>query len=324
MSDHARIQALEQALAALQQERDEAQRQIGELLQAVSARTSERDQARAAMGMLDTAYGKEHQRADTAEAQLASLTEARDGLQADYDETRKELNRVANLLAEECLALAALRDTRHNPACSRCGGPHPFDTTVPSVVWNATIRARGLEEYLCLTCIVTAFACFGESFTAELNGGPFQGGLPIEVRIRDCVATDAARISEENTALRFQIASLAEARDGLQAQNEILVMDASDSNACCEQAEAKLSALTAAHARVRISLREAIDGYAASHKYDHSEWHFDHDDLPSEECPECQAHRNVIAKWEAALVPPEGTAVATDAEPPKSAEPGKP
>lgn len=186
-----------------------------------------------------------------AESSLAARQQERDELKADYDETRKELNRVANLLAEASIG--------QNPACSRCGGPHPFDTTVPSVVWNATIRARGLEEYLCLTCIVTAFACFGESFTAELNGGPFQGGLPIEVRIRDCVATDAARISEENTALRFQIASLAEARDGLQAQNEILVMDASDSNACCEQAEAKLSALTAAHARVREAAQLAYD-----------------------------------------------------------------
>lgn len=92
-----------------------------------------------------------------------------------------------------------------NPPCARCGGPHPFDTTVPSPVWNSVIRSRGLQEYLCLTCIVEAFMCFGESFTATLWGGPFQGGLPIEVRWHSQAATDAAKVSEENTKLRFQL-----------------------------------------------------------------------------------------------------------------------
>lgn len=92
-----------------------------------------------------------------------------------------------------------------NPACSLCGGPHPFDTSVPSVVWNRTIRSRGLPEYLCLTCIVTVFACLGESFTAELIGGPFSGGVPIEVCVRGHVANDAARIQEENNRLRWQL-----------------------------------------------------------------------------------------------------------------------
>lgn len=68
--------------------------------------------------------------------------------------------------------------------CARCGGPHPFDTTLPSAAWNAVIRARGLPEYLCLTCIVQEFAALGQGFTAALWGGP-EGfsGLPIEVRI---------------------------------------------------------------------------------------------------------------------------------------------
>lgn len=89
-----------------------------------------------------------------------------------------------------------------NSPCQRCGGPHPFDTSVPSVVWNATIRSRGLPEYLCLTCIVEAFCCFGDSFTATLWGGPFQGGCAIEVRIRGAVAADAAKLDEENSRLR--------------------------------------------------------------------------------------------------------------------------
>jgi hypothetical protein len=93
------------------------------------------------------------------------------------------------------------------PACSGCGGPHPFDTTVPSVVWNAVVRAQGLPEYLCLTCIVEVFARAEQSFTADLIGGPFHG-LPIEVRIQGQVATDAARISDENTALRARLLEL--------------------------------------------------------------------------------------------------------------------
>lgn len=90
------------------------------------------------------------------------------------------------------------------PRCARCGGPHPFDTTVPSVRWNAVIRAHGLAEYLCLTCIVRAFAKSGESFTATLWGDGF-GGLPISVAINGRQAQDAAAISEENTALRSSL-----------------------------------------------------------------------------------------------------------------------
>lgn len=101
--------------------------------------------------------------------------------------------------------------SKPDSACSRCGGPYRFDTVVPSVIWNETIRARGLSEFLCLTCIVEAFCCFGESFTATLWGGSFQGGAPIEVRIGGEVAVDAAHISEENTLLRAKLSDLQEA-----------------------------------------------------------------------------------------------------------------
>lgn len=98
-------------------------------------------------------------------------------------------------------------DTAQNPRCQGCGGPHPFDTSVPSVVWNRAIRENGIPDYLCLTCIVKAFAYFGDSFTAELWGGQFDG-LPIEVRFRGTIAEDAKRISDENTALRVRIREL--------------------------------------------------------------------------------------------------------------------
>lgn len=94
-----------------------------------------------------------------------------------------------------------------NPPCGLCGGPHPFDTTVPSVRWNATIRARDLPDYLCLTCIVRAFVEAGESFTAELIGTAIKQ-TAIEVRINGQDAKDAAAVGEENTALRARIREL--------------------------------------------------------------------------------------------------------------------
>ena len=96
--------------------------------------------------------------------------------------------------------------------CSNCGGPHRFDTSVPSAVWNPVIRKRGLHEYLCLSCIVREFVRDGRSFTATLWGdegtGIWLNGVPIEVRINEQPAQDAARISEENTALRVKIRDL--------------------------------------------------------------------------------------------------------------------
>jgi hypothetical protein len=87
------------------------------------------------------------------------------------------------------------------PPCGGCGGPHPFDTSVPSVLWNRVVRAAGLSDYLCLTCIVSAFAQAGEGFTAELWGASFNG-LVVEFVIGGHVATSAAELNAENTWLR--------------------------------------------------------------------------------------------------------------------------
>lgn len=92
-------------------------------------------------------------------------------------------------------------------ACQGCGGPHPFDTSVPSVRWNAVVRAKGLPEFLCLTCIVKAFADTGESFTATLTGCGFRG-LPIEVVVNGETSRDARLIQQENNALRWKIREL--------------------------------------------------------------------------------------------------------------------
>lgn len=95
---------------------------------------------------------------------------------------------------------------RGNPPCALCCGPHPFDTVVPSVVWNRVVRAQQLPDYLCLTCIVRAFVLAGESFTAELIGDAVPQAV-VEVRINSQPAKDAVRVGEQNTELRAALIS---------------------------------------------------------------------------------------------------------------------
>ena len=94
-----------------------------------------------------------------------------------------------------------------NPPCDLCGGPHPFDTVVPSAVWNRVVRAQKLPDYLCLTCIVRTFVSAGESFTAELIGAAIVS-TALEIRIDSRDAKDTVLVSEENTALRARIQEL--------------------------------------------------------------------------------------------------------------------
>lgn len=69
-----------------------------------------------------------------------------------------------------------------HPPCNECGGPHQFDTSLPSEQWNRVIRAQGLGDYLCTNCILKAFALQGESFAATLWSDNFSG-LKVEFRI---------------------------------------------------------------------------------------------------------------------------------------------
>lgn len=101
-----------------------------------------------------------------------------------------------------------LRIEASAPTCSGCGGPHRFDTGVPSVLWNQVIRGQGLPDYLCAACVVREFAKAGVSFTAQLYGDGFSG-LNIEVRVNGVEAQDAARINDENTALRVAVSEAA-------------------------------------------------------------------------------------------------------------------
>lgn len=108
---------------------------------------------------------------------------------------------------------ARVADRPTSLPCGGCGGPHRYDTSVPSVLWNAVIRAKGLSEFLCASCILEQFVLAGSSFTAELWGDGLPTGQPIEVRVGGQVAEAAAKIGEENTALRARL-SEAEAEKG--------------------------------------------------------------------------------------------------------------
>lgn len=92
-------------------------------------------------------------------------------------------------------------------ACGGCGGPHRFDTSVPSVLWNRVIRSLGISEYLCLTCILRAFARAGISFTATLWGDGFDG-LPIAVEVNGAVSRAVHELNEENNRLRSTLSEV--------------------------------------------------------------------------------------------------------------------
>lgn len=66
--------------------------------------------------------------------------------------------------------------------CQLCGGPHRFDTSVDTQKWNKIIRAKGLPEYLCLSCTVAEFVKARENFTAHLYG-PDSFGAILEVQV---------------------------------------------------------------------------------------------------------------------------------------------
>jgi hypothetical protein len=101
------------------------------------------------------------------------------------------------------------RRVRRASVCAGCGGPHPFDTSVPSPLWNRVVRPRlarrGCPEFLCLTCITAEFVRAGVSFSARLWGtyrGRWLRGQVVEVRIGGRASTAYAKVQEENNRLR--------------------------------------------------------------------------------------------------------------------------
>lgn len=158
---------------------------------------------------------------------------------------------VAEARIEELERRAKL--SKGSLSCGGCGGPHAFDTSIPSAVWNRVIRAKGLSEYLCMSCIVREFVKVGRSFTAELSGSGFSG-VPIEIRVRGEVAQDASVVSDENNRLRVDAFDRRKEVGRLQAEVKHLTETHSDG---CEEAllevqaerdkaEAKITRLRAA------------------------------------------------------------------------------
>lgn len=71
----------------------------------------------------------------------------------------------------------------------KCGGAHDFDVSVESPQWNEAIRGGGLPDYLCLSCILEAFAKAGKPFKALLFGETFSGEVlmfsPVGYKLED-------------------------------------------------------------------------------------------------------------------------------------------
>lgn len=161
-----------------------------------------------------------------------------------------------------------------NSACALCGGPHDFDTSVPSAVWNRVIRAKGLPEYLCTTCIVREFVRAGEGFTAQLWNEEFYG-TTIEVVIDGKNANDAALVSDENTAYRVRIEELENVIKGLGD-----VIDGRTTS--IEEVRRSLAA------RNSITQDSGTASGLSQHVPDHSS---------SSLCPKCQQEGNDLGKW---------------------------
>lgn len=151
--------------------------------------------------------------------QLTHAYHARDVERAGRERAEKDRDRLDHEIAalkadlSEATARCAELENRARLSlgslpCGGCGGPHLFDTSINSVVWNQVIRARGLSEFLCASCVIRAFVLAERSFNATLWGDGLPAGVPIEIRIRSHNANEAARVGEENTALRAEIAEL--------------------------------------------------------------------------------------------------------------------
>lgn len=100
----------------------------------------------------------------------------------------------------------------NDQSCQRCGGPHQFDTSLPSPLWNQVVREQGWPEFLCTTCIVLLFVRAEVSFEAELYGDMVNraGVVPIiSVRVGTRPLDESyghlqARLRDAETALDVQ------------------------------------------------------------------------------------------------------------------------
>lgn len=175
---NARLAQAEAEHARLSMERDQAKDNRDDWVRIATEAQNRAKEAEAALSLVvdeDNAlklrlYDAEAAR-DQVQAQLEALTETYRMLSSAHCDLLATLESPHGAIVPAC------------PSCSMCGGPHPFDTTIPSDIWNAVVRAKGLPEYLCATCILRVFAEAGVSFTANLWGERFNG-QSIEVRVQ--------------------------------------------------------------------------------------------------------------------------------------------
>lgn len=125
------------------------------------------------------------------EDKIARINAAADDEQNQLDEIIMKLRTKNAALQEENAELRAKK--KHG--CQLCGGPHNFDTSVPSPAWNRVIRGAGLPDTLCASCILRAFVLAGESFFVTLWGDELHG-TAIEILINGKAATTAAETEE--------------------------------------------------------------------------------------------------------------------------------
>ena len=102
-----------------------------------------------------------------------------------HSQLREFIEQSARMIRNLPLPAHSQAALEQHDRCQGCGGPHSFDTSVPSDKWNAVIRVKGLPEFLCLTCIVREFVKARKDFTAELWGETFNG-TPIAI----CMSLD--------------------------------------------------------------------------------------------------------------------------------------
>lgn len=88
--------------------------------------------------------------------------------------------------------------------CQLCGGPHEFDTSIPSQLWNKIIRKNKFPDTLCASCIIKIFTIYKQSFIATLWSDSLNG-IPIEVKVK---GKDAEILKESQEHLLNQIGDL--------------------------------------------------------------------------------------------------------------------
>lgn len=138
--------------------------------------------------------------------ELGEVWAALDAERAAHADTTALARGLQDMVDGRVESLEDVPAEKSNPPCEHCGGPHPYDMSVPSPLWNRVVRPLKMGDYLCATCIIEAFAGSRESFTAELWSEGFDG-LLIEVRVDGKISQAAREATNENNELRAKLSA---------------------------------------------------------------------------------------------------------------------